>query len=405
MNYMEKLINIIEDKLFEELSLESLAKEVNYSKYHISREFNTRVGVSISKYIQERRFTYAVQRLNDSFDTITNIAIECGFNSPAYFTKNFKERFGMTPKKYMTGRYYINLVERIQLGDIKMFNSIEEINKYIYKSMNDFESIQDLFASIENVIYEKSEDVNACYFALTESIDRNGTEGHILWYCKLNLLSGTSDCKIVRNTAFLPKVTIDNMYRLDDNIYLDVYNNETMTKVKSKIAKIDKKLYKTDLCRFSDDYLNEATHKEYQTLTENEIHEINEVIHTLIKTSKNNISFKKNLTNTANVQLLRMISEKALITYVINRKNTSSIVTVLIDLKNKKFRFSLEDSFVNFGKEASVEKSEDHFDVKLNNNFIAKLHLITGELFELYNSGYTLELEDGTKDIFAVGYM
>lgn len=121
------IIDDIENNIFEDFSLDQLAEKANYSKYHFSREFNTKIGMSISQYIQERRFTYAVQMLSNTEKSITDIAFECGFNSLAYFTKKFKERYSITPKEYIKGDNYINLVERFKLGDIKMLKTRKKI--------------------------------------------------------------------------------------------------------------------------------------------------------------------------------------------------------------------------------------------------------------------------------------
>ncbi len=148
MNNLQMLIDDIEKNLFEDISLEMLANKANYSKYHFSREFNTKVGMSISQYIQERRFTYAVQMLSENQKSITDIAFNCGFNSLAYFTKKFKEKFQITPKQYVNGQFYINLIERIKLGDIKMLRTIDELNKYIYDNLNNYESLIQMFSNL-----------------------------------------------------------------------------------------------------------------------------------------------------------------------------------------------------------------------------------------------------------------
>jgi AraC-like DNA-binding protein len=399
------LIDDIEENLFEDISLEMLANKANYSKYHFSREFNTKVGISISQYIQERRFTYAVQMLSENQKSITDIAFNCGFNSLAYFTKKFKEKFQITPKQYVNGQFYINLVDRIKLGDTKMLRTIDELNKYIYDNLNNYESLIQIFSNLENTLLHKEEDVYAFYFSITETVGEHGENSYILWYCKLNLLTGSNDCKIIRNTAFIPMISIEKLYKIDDTFYIDVINKKTKTRMQGKLVAQKKQSYMTDFCRISDKYLVQATGNDEAELTQNEKDKIEYDISTLMKNSKNNISFKTTIESSQHIQIMRMLSEKVLISYILNRDETFSIVTALLDLKNQTFMYENAHGFRNFSKNTTLLKKGNIFEVQLDGDYLAEIHLIKGDDFELYNSGYIIELENGTKDIHTIGYI
>jgi AraC-like DNA-binding protein len=50
--------------------------------------------------IQESRLHKALNTIMQGSMTIAEIAYEVGFNSPTYFTRAFKKRFGITPTEF-----------------------------------------------------------------------------------------------------------------------------------------------------------------------------------------------------------------------------------------------------------------------------------------------------------------
>ncbi|MBI9011233.1 MAG: helix-turn-helix transcriptional regulator [Clostridiales bacterium] len=405
MNNLQMLIDDIEEHLFEDISLNVLATKANYSKYHFSREFNTKVGMSISQYIQERRFTYAVQMLSENQRNITEIAFKCGFNSLAYFSKKFKEKYQITPKQYVNGQFYISLVDRITLGDVKMFKTIDETNKYIYDNLNNYENLVQIFSSLENILLHKEEDVYVYYFSITETIGEQGEHNQILWYCKLNLLTGTSDSKIIRNTAFIPMVGLEKLYKTNDGFYVEIINKKSKTRMQGKLVAQRKQSYMTDFCRIREKYLVQATGNDEVELTQNEKDRIEHDISELMKNGKNNISFKATIESIEHIQIMRMLSEKVLISYILNRDENFSIITALLNLKNQSFTYENAHGFRNFGKNTTILRKGNVFEVQLDGDPLADIHLIKGNDFELYNSGYVIELENGNKDIHTIGYI
>jgi AraC-like DNA-binding protein len=59
-------------------------------------------GTSVSEWVREQRLNKCHQKLiSDKYenDSITNIAFSMGFNSSSHFSRLFKEKFGMAPRK------------------------------------------------------------------------------------------------------------------------------------------------------------------------------------------------------------------------------------------------------------------------------------------------------------------
>ena len=59
----EKIVSYIEDHLEEDLSLDTIAEALNYSKFYIARTFAQQTGCTVYKYIQGRRLTLAAEKL------------------------------------------------------------------------------------------------------------------------------------------------------------------------------------------------------------------------------------------------------------------------------------------------------------------------------------------------------
>lgn len=84
-------------------SSESLAKELQISKSHLSRIFNKEMNVSFTDYINSLRVAEAKRYLqNPEFSNYTLVAIglEAGFNSKTTFNTTFKKITGQTPSQF-----------------------------------------------------------------------------------------------------------------------------------------------------------------------------------------------------------------------------------------------------------------------------------------------------------------
>ena len=94
------IIDYIEAHLDEDLSLDKIAKDLNYSKFYIARTFVEKTGKSVYKYIQGRRLTLAAQKLVETKEPIVEIAYEAHYNSQQAFTFAFSQLYLCTPQVY-----------------------------------------------------------------------------------------------------------------------------------------------------------------------------------------------------------------------------------------------------------------------------------------------------------------
>ena len=85
----------------ENISIESLASSCYFSEYHFMRFFKKYVGMSCLDYIKSLRLQKAADLLEQQELSITDAAMTAGFSSLSYFYREFKKRYGMTPRQFI----------------------------------------------------------------------------------------------------------------------------------------------------------------------------------------------------------------------------------------------------------------------------------------------------------------
>lgn len=99
-NVFRKIVSYIEEHLGEDLSLDTIAAALNYSKFYIARTFAQQTGCTVYKYIQGRRLTLAAEKLVSTGEPIIEIAYEAHYNSQQAFTLAFGRLYQCTPQTY-----------------------------------------------------------------------------------------------------------------------------------------------------------------------------------------------------------------------------------------------------------------------------------------------------------------
>lgn len=95
---------IIEANLFSQIGVEDLAQKTNLSVSSFKREFKKLYNDSPANYIKSKRLERAAELLLVSDGRITDIALDCGFNDLASFTKSFHDKYDSTPTNYRLKR-------------------------------------------------------------------------------------------------------------------------------------------------------------------------------------------------------------------------------------------------------------------------------------------------------------
>ena len=102
---MIKAIKIIEDNLNNpEFSVNIFASEIGISRSLFYTKLKSITGQTINDFIQTIRLKHAANLLLKSEQSVADIAHAVGFNSTKYFTKCFKEAFGIHPAQYKVSK-------------------------------------------------------------------------------------------------------------------------------------------------------------------------------------------------------------------------------------------------------------------------------------------------------------
>lgn len=83
-------------------NLEALAQQYGVTARAVRKYFSTYIGIPPTRYITMLRLRKARGLLWNSQKSITEIALECGFGSPQYFSRVFHSYTGKTPSQYRT---------------------------------------------------------------------------------------------------------------------------------------------------------------------------------------------------------------------------------------------------------------------------------------------------------------
>lgn len=113
MTITKRLLLYIEENLDQELTLEKIAKEFNYSKFYLARAFKADTGCTLSKYIRERRLDEAARKLVKTKEPIVEIAYEAGYGSQQAFTLAFHNEYLCTPQEYRRIGVFIPRLNRV----------------------------------------------------------------------------------------------------------------------------------------------------------------------------------------------------------------------------------------------------------------------------------------------------
>ncbi|MEO1449624.1 MAG: AraC family transcriptional regulator [Bacteroidota bacterium] len=91
---------VIENNLFNDLSVEQLAFLTHKSVSSFKRVFKKEFGETPARYIKSRRLEAAAGKLLVSKDPVSAIAYDCGFQDVTTFSASFREKFSMPPSQY-----------------------------------------------------------------------------------------------------------------------------------------------------------------------------------------------------------------------------------------------------------------------------------------------------------------
>ncbi|KII75498.1 AraC family transcriptional regulator [Vibrio renipiscarius] len=104
-SWIDKLENLVRDHYSDsEFSTSTAAKMMFVSERSLQRRFKTATQRTFTDYLSEIRLDNACRRLLAGAK-VSDVAFDCGFNDPSYFSQRFKHRFGVSPTQFVEDQY------------------------------------------------------------------------------------------------------------------------------------------------------------------------------------------------------------------------------------------------------------------------------------------------------------
>lgn len=97
---LQKALLFIEDHLDEALNVGMVAEYMGMGESTFSRFFSRAAGSAFPAYVRALRLNRAAARLVESDESITEIAMACGFSSASYLILCFRQQYRMTPAQF-----------------------------------------------------------------------------------------------------------------------------------------------------------------------------------------------------------------------------------------------------------------------------------------------------------------
>ncbi|MDE6556231.1 MAG: helix-turn-helix transcriptional regulator, partial [Duncaniella sp.] len=95
-----RFLSLVKDRLGDpDLNVDQLATMMGLGRSQFYRKIKALTNYSPVELIRRLRLTTARELLVSSDKTVSEIAYEVGFSTPAYFTKCYREAFGQTPSE------------------------------------------------------------------------------------------------------------------------------------------------------------------------------------------------------------------------------------------------------------------------------------------------------------------
>ncbi len=103
--FLDKTTKIVINNISDlEFSLEDIISELGIGRSQFYRKISSITGQNPSNFIRTVRLKYASELLLTQKYTIKELSVMCGFNSSPYFTKTFRELYGMTPTQFIVDK-------------------------------------------------------------------------------------------------------------------------------------------------------------------------------------------------------------------------------------------------------------------------------------------------------------
>lgn len=97
---MLEAVRFINENYNQPISLNKLAEQSGFSATYFSKKFRAVTGAGMKEYLTYVRLSHAVTELTSTDHSITEVAMNSGFNDSNYFKDAFKKMYNLSPREY-----------------------------------------------------------------------------------------------------------------------------------------------------------------------------------------------------------------------------------------------------------------------------------------------------------------
>lgn len=104
---LKQMLAWIDENLEKNISVKDIAAVASICTRECQRIFHRYLNASPMAYVRQKRLLLAASQLALTDIPVTDIALNCGFASPSYFTRQFRLLTGTTPTEYRSDIYKV----------------------------------------------------------------------------------------------------------------------------------------------------------------------------------------------------------------------------------------------------------------------------------------------------------
>src|ERR687890_2462431 len=94
---VRRALLLMEQHLSDRLTVDEIARRLCISTRQFERLFRQSTGMSPTRFYRNLRLRYGLWLLRNTERSITTIALETGFSDCAHFSRQFRDRYGVSP--------------------------------------------------------------------------------------------------------------------------------------------------------------------------------------------------------------------------------------------------------------------------------------------------------------------
>jgi AraC family transcriptional regulator len=175
---VQSVLDGIEKRITENIQVDELASEANYSVYHFCRLFMALTGTPVMNYVIRRKLDYALFDLSQG-KRIIDVAMDYGFETHAGFTKAFRKCFGYPPSLHRMHvtvkpldkptvksviKQYGGINMQVQIKEIQSFNVVGVVSRH---SLPNVKRSADIPAYWNTIAMDYGKHLSRCYDAFS----------------------------------------------------------------------------------------------------------------------------------------------------------------------------------------------------------------------------------------------